>query len=76
MEEILEQKNDSETRKLLTRHGLHHPKADVERLYIKRWNSGCRLTKFIFAYNSAIVGLSNYIKRTKYQFSRLVKTPL
>lgn len=39
------------------------PKSDVE------W-----LAKLISVYNSGIVGLSDFIKLTKYQFTRLVKT--
>ena len=30
------QKLDRKTRKLLTTHGQHHPKADVDRLYVPR----------------------------------------
>ena len=30
------QKLDRKTRKLLTIHGQHHPKADVDRLYVPR----------------------------------------
>ena len=34
------QKLDRKTRKLLTIHGEHHPKADVDRLYIPRKQGG------------------------------------
>jgi len=34
------QKLDRETRKLLTIHGQHHPKADVDRLYVPRKQGG------------------------------------
>ena len=34
------QKLDRKTRKLLTNHGQHHPKADVDRLYVPRKQGG------------------------------------
>ena len=34
------QKLDQKTRKLLTIHGQHHPKADVDRLYVLRKQGG------------------------------------
>ena len=34
------QKVDRKTRKLLTIHGQHHPKADVDRLYVPRKQGG------------------------------------
>ena len=34
------QKLDWKTRKLLTIHGQHHPKADVDRLYVPRKQGG------------------------------------
>jgi hypothetical protein len=34
---------DQKTRELLTIEGIHHPKADINRLYIKRQNGGCGL---------------------------------
>ena len=37
------QKLDRKTRKLLTIHGQHHPKADVDRLYVPRKQGGRRL---------------------------------
>ena len=49
-------------RKLLTTEGIHHPKAEVNRLYIKKWNGGRGLIKLQSAYNAPIVGLSEYIK--------------
>lgn len=64
---------DRKKRKLLTIGGLHHPKADVERLYIKRKDSGRGLIELESAFNSSIVGLSNYIKLGKDKFTILVR---
>jgi hypothetical protein len=45
-------------RKLITTEGIHHSKADVNRLRIKRQNGGHGLIKLESAYNAATVGLS------------------
>ena len=55
------EKVDRKTRKLITTEGIHHPNADVNRLYIKRQNGGHGLIKIESVYNAAIVGLSEYI---------------
>jgi tRNA splicing ligase len=52
---------DQKIRKLITTEGIHHPKADVNRLCIKRQNGGRGLFKLESAYNAAIVGLSTDI---------------
>lgn len=59
--------------KLLTVGGIHHSKADVERLYIKTRNEGRGLIELESAFDSSIVGLSNYIKLGKNKFMRLVR---
>jgi len=41
---------DRETRKLLTIHGQHHPKADVDRLYVPRKQEGRGLMQLEAAY--------------------------
>jgi len=56
---------DQKMRKLITTEGIHHPKANVNRLCIKRQNCGHGLDKLESAYNAAIVGLSEYIKQGK-----------
>jgi hypothetical protein len=61
------------TRKLLTIGGIHHPKAGTNRFYIKPGNGGHGLIELEFAYNAAIVGLSEYIKRCKDRLTRLVQ---
>ena len=52
---------------------IHHPKADVNRLYSKRRNGGCGLVKLESTYNAATVGLSEYIKEGKDRLTRLVQ---
>jgi hypothetical protein len=60
-------------RKFLTIGGIHHPKAGTNRFYIKPGNGGLGLVKLEFAYNAAVVGLSEYIKRCKDRLTRLVQ---
>uniref|UniRef100_W5M876 Reverse transcriptase domain-containing protein n=1 Tax=Lepisosteus oculatus TaxID=7918 RepID=W5M876_LEPOC len=65
------QEMDRKTRKLLTKHGLLHPKADVDQIYIPR-NSCGRGTGVETVYKSAIVGLNRLIIRheeTKKKYS-------
>lgn len=67
------EKMDRKTRKILTMGGIHHPNADVHRLYIKRKDGGRGLIELESAYNSSIVGLNAYIRQGKDKFTRLVK---
>jgi hypothetical protein len=60
-------------RKHLTTGGVHHPKAGTYRFYIKPGNGECGLVELEFAYNAAIVGLSEYIKQCKDRLTRLVQ---
>ena len=53
---------DRKTRKILTINGMHHPKADVSRLYIKRKNGGGGLLELMSVYKQIIVGIAEYIK--------------
>ena len=53
---------DRKTRKLLAMHGLHHPKGDVSRLYIRRRNLGRGLVQLMSAYSWSMVNLSDYIE--------------
>lgn len=64
---------DRRTRKMLTMHGIHHPKADADRLYIKRRNGGRGLTELEAAYDIAIVGLSSYIEQGRDKLMKMVK---
>jgi hypothetical protein len=59
--------------KLLTIEGLHHPKADVNRLYVDRRNGGHGLVELESARNAAIVGLSEYSEQGKDRLTRLLQ---
>jgi len=68
------EKINQKTRKLLTIEGIHHLKAHVNRLYIKKKQNGGRgFIELESTYNSAIVGLSEYIKQGKNRLTRLAQ---
>jgi len=60
------------TRKLLTIEGIHHLRADDNRLYIKRQNVERGLVKLKTTYN-AVIFLSEYIKPGKDRLTRLLQ---
>ena len=59
-------KLDRKIRKLLTCHGMHHPKADVDRLYLPRNEGGRGLIQLELAYKSFTIGLHSiwYTQKT------------
>lgn len=54
--------------------GAHHPKADVERLYISRKSGGRGLIELESAHATAIVGLNEYIQLGKDKLTTMVRT--
>lgn len=53
---------DRKTRKLMTIHGMLHPKADVDRLYVTRKNGGRGLRQLEAAHTVAIYRTAHYIE--------------
>ena len=73
IEEI--KKIDRETRKMLTMYKMHHPKADIDRLYVKRKKGGRGLVQVEAAYKVETINISEY-PNTNYkedQFVNIVK---
>ena len=68
------QKLDRKTRKLLTIHGQHHPKADVDRLYVHRKQGGMGLMQFEAAYVVEITKLLEYVERKEDPLMQVVRT--
>jgi hypothetical protein len=67
---------DRKTRKMLIMYKVHHPKADIDRLYVKRKEGPPRLVQVQTAYKAEIVNIAEYLN-TKYkedQFVNIVKT--
>jgi len=46
------------TRKVLTIYKMHHPKADIDRLYVKRKERGIGLVQVEAAYKAEIVNIA------------------
>jgi hypothetical protein len=73
IEEI--KQTDRKTRKMLTMYKMHNPKADIDRLYVKRKEGGRGLVQFEAAYKAEIINIAKYLN-TKYkedQFVNIVK---
>ena len=68
------QKLDREIRKLLTIHGQHHPKADVDRLYIPRKKGGRGLMQLEAAHAAEITKLLDYVDRKEDPLIQVVRT--
>ena len=58
-------KIDTKIRKLLTCQLMHHPKADVARLYIPRNKGGRGLMQLELCYKTSTIGLYHYLTKTK-----------
>ena len=63
---------DTKTRKLLSIHVMHHPKADVDRMYLPRRIGRRGLTKLETAYKSTTIGLETYLRNTDDALLQLV----
>ena len=58
----------TKTRKLLTTAKMHHPKADVDRLYLSRSDGGRGLVQLELAYKTTTVGLDAYLTKSNDRF--------
>jgi hypothetical protein len=67
-------KLDSKTRQLLTIHGQHHTKADVDRLYVPRKQGGRGLMQLEEAYVIEITKLMEYVESTEDPLMQIVRT--
>src|SRR5215469_14863296 len=68
------QKLDRKTRKLLTIYGQHHPKADVDRLYVPRKQGGRGLMQLEAAHAVEITKLVEYVDRKEDPLIQVVRT--
>jgi len=68
------QKLERKTRKLLTIRGEHHPKADVDNLYVPRKQEGRGLMQLSAAYAVEITKLVEYVDRKEDPLIQVVKT--
>ena len=63
---------DRKTRKLLTINRMHHPKADVDRIYVPRKEGGRGLLQLLAAYKTTTIGLELYLREKKDKFMKAV----
>ena len=63
---------DVKVRKLLTINKMHHPKADVDRLYIRRSDGGKGLLQLELMYKTTTIGLQPYLDSTQDWMLQLV----
>jgi len=56
-----EKKIDRKTREMLTMYKMHHPKADINRLYVKRKEGGRGLVQIEAAYKAKIINITEYL---------------
>jgi hypothetical protein len=68
------QKLDRKTRKLLTIHGQHHQKADVDRLYVPRKQGGRGLMQLEAAHAVEITKLVEYVDKNEDPLIQVVGT--
>ena len=68
------QKLHRKTRNLLTIHGQHHPKADVDRLYVPRKQGGRGLMQLEAAHAVEITKFAEYVDRKEDPLIKVVRT--
>jgi hypothetical protein len=68
------QKLDRKTRKMLTIHGQHHTKADIDRLYVTRKDGGRGLMQIEGAYITEVTKLKEYVEHTEDPLMQIVRT--
>ena len=68
------QKLERKTRKLLTIHGQHHTKADVDRLYVPRKQGGRGFMQLEAAHAVEITKLVDYVDRNEDPLIQVVRT--
>jgi hypothetical protein len=52
---------DRKTRKMLTLNKMHHPKAEIDRLYVKRKEGGRELVQVEATYKAGIINIAEYL---------------
>jgi len=58
-------KFDKKPRKFLTMYKMHHPKSDVDRLYLPRIEGGRGLIQLELSYKTTSIGLDKYLQETQ-----------
>jgi hypothetical protein len=66
-------KLDRKTRKMLTIYGQHHPRADIDRLYVPRKEGGRRLMQVEGAYIAETLNLVEYVESKEDPLIQIVR---
>ena len=64
-------KVDTKIRKLLTMHRMHHPKSDVNRLYLPRKEGVRGLVQLELSLKTSIIGMDTYLNNTNDRMPKL-----
>ena len=64
---------DAKTRKMLTSSKMHHPKSDVDRLYLPRTSGGRRLFQLDLSLKTTTIGLNAYLTGNNDPLLQIVK---
>ena len=65
---------DSKIRKLLSTYRMHHPKADVDRMYLPRKEGGRGLIQLELTFETTMIGLDRYLEITSDKMLKAVLT--
>jgi hypothetical protein len=68
------QKLDRKTRKMLTIHGQHHPRADIDCLYVPRKEGGRGLMQVEGAYIAETLNLVEHVENKEDPLIQIVRT--
>jgi hypothetical protein len=68
------QKLDRKTRKMLTIHAQHHPRVDIDRLYVPRKEEGRGLMQVEGAYIAETLNLVEYVENKEDPLIQIVRT--
>ena len=68
-------KLDTKTRNFLNMYKMHHPKSDVDRLYLPRNEGGGGFIQLELSYESTTIGLDKYFQETQDTLLHFVKRP-
>ena len=66
-------KLDPKTRKFLTIYKMHHPKSDVDRLYLPRTEGGRGLVQLELSYKMTTICFDKYLQETEDTLLHFVK---
>jgi len=68
-------KTNRKTRKMLTMYKMHHPEADIDRLYVKREEGGRGQVQIEAAYKAEVINIAEYLYTNykEYQFVNTAK---